>query len=347
MMLDERKKAILRAIIDDYIKSAEPVGSRTIAKRHELGLSSATIRNEMADLEEYGYLVQPHTSAGRIPSDKGYRLYVDELMRLRALTSEEIRCIKEAMEIKINELGQLIRQASSIMSRITRYTSVAVTPKIKEIRIKAVQVVPIDSTKVLVIVVASTGIVRNSMVHTSEAVSTDSAAKLSNMLNEKVGGLTAEEIDNIVIFEEDAEVDGKTLVAVLEGVNDCINQIRSLEVYLEGMTNIFDFPEFRDNLKAREFLSLLDAKDMVYRLLSSCSEEDGIKISIGTENEIEEMKEYSLITATYSVADMVLGTIGVIGPTRMEYPRVVSSLNYLRRRINDDLRKLLADEDND
>ncbi|MFW5780729.1 MAG: heat-inducible transcriptional repressor HrcA, partial [Bacillota bacterium] len=173
MLSKRRKKAILKVIIDDYIKAAEPIGSRTVARKHELGLSSATIRNEMADLEEMGYLTQPHTSAGRIPSDRGYRMYVDELMKVHSLTPEEVRTIKEAMEIKINELGQLVRQASSIISRITHYTSMAVTPRLREIKIKALQVVPVDSGKALVIIVTSTGIVRNSLVHMPRDVTPD------------------------------------------------------------------------------------------------------------------------------------------------------------------------------
>src|SRR5690554_942980 len=178
-----------------------------------MGLSSATIRNEMADLEDLGYLLQPHTSAGRVPSDKGYRLYVDELMRIRSLTVEEIRCIREAMEIRINELSQLIKQASSIMSRITRYTSMAVTPRLKEIRIKAVQVVPIDSSKVLVIVVSNTGIVRNSIVLTNETIDADTAAKLSNMVNDVFGGLAIDEIENRELewIEEESGVGSEIL----------------------------------------------------------------------------------------------------------------------------------------
>ncbi len=350
MILDERKKRILRAIIDDYIKTAEPVGSRTIARKHSLGLSSATIRNEMADLEEMGFLIQPHTSAGRIPSDSGYRLYVDELMKLRTLTPEEVEAIKEGMEIKITELGQLVKRASSIMSHITHYTSIAVTPRMKETKIKAVQVVPIDSHKVLVILVATTGLLRNSLIQVSQKVTPYYTIRISNILNDKVTGLTIEQLD-ADIENEIGDIMGKDreiVSAVLDGVRDCISQLQNLDVYLEGTTNIFDFPEFSDVFKAREFLNMLDTKDTVCRLLGFCNgQRKGIRIRIGSENDIEEVKDYTLVTASYNVDNSVLGTIGIIGPTRMEYSRVVVSLNYIRKKINDDLRKLLGEDEKD
>ena len=164
MFLDDRKRRILQAIIDDYIDTAEPIGSRTIARKHELGLSSATIRNEMADLEDMGYLAQPHTSSGRVPSDKGYRLYVDQLMTVRELSADEVESIRLAMETRINELSQLLRQASAVMSRFTRYTSMAITPQMKASTLKALQVVPIESGKALVVVVTNAGIARNRLI---------------------------------------------------------------------------------------------------------------------------------------------------------------------------------------
>jgi len=349
MLLDDRKKRILRAIIDDYIDTAEPVGSRTIARKHELGLSSATIRNEMADLEEMGYLAQPHTSAGRIPSDKGYRLYVDELMKVRELTEEEAESIREAMEVRINELSQLIRQASAVMSRFTRYTSVAITPQAKKSILKAVQIVPISTGNALVIVVTNAGILRNSIVKVPENLLPDYLIKVSNVLNEKLTGLTIEKIGPKIIKEIEGEIAlageplaRETLMPILNGVKDCINQIDSSEVYLEGATNIFNYPEFRDVIKAREFLNVLDEKEVLCKLLNSSAENDGVSIQIGTENQIEEIKDCSLITATYSVGDEIVGSIGIIGPTRMEYSRVISSMNYIRKKINQELSKLLG-----
>lgn len=347
MLLDDRKRRILRAIIDDYINTAEPVGSRTVARKHELGLSSATIRNEMADLEEMGYLAQPHTSAGRIPSDKGYRLYVDELMMIRELTDEEIESIKEAMEVRINELGQLIRQALFVMSRFTRYTSMATTPQMKKSILKAVQVVPISDGKALVIVVTNAGTVRNSMVEIPDNVLPDFLIRVSNILNEKLSSLSIEKIGFSIIQEiqDEIVIAKETLIPILNGIKDCINQIDDAEIYLDGTTNIFNYPEFRDVMKAKEFLDVLDEKDVLCRLLSYPIENRGINIQIGTENQLEGIKDCTLITATYSVGDEIIGSIGVIGPTRMEYPRVISSMNYIRKKINQEISKLLGQKE--
>ena len=206
MNMDERKKRILQAIIDDYIDTAEPIGSRTIARKHELGLSSATIRNEMADLEEMGYLAQPHTSAGRVPSDKGYRMYVDQLMQVYDLQQDEIEKIKSAMELRINELSQLIRQASAVLSRFTRYTSMVVTPQMKTSIIKALQVVPIEVGKAMVIVVTNAGIVRNNLIKISEQLQPDTLIMISNALNSKLNGLTVEQVNKQLILEIEKEI---------------------------------------------------------------------------------------------------------------------------------------------
>lgn len=345
MFLDDRKRRILQAIIDDYIGTAEPIGSRTIAKKYELGLSSATIRNEMADLEEMGYLAQPHTSAGRIPSDKGYRLYVDHLMKVSELSLEDIDNIRNAMGVHINELSQLIRHASMIMSRITKYTSMAATPQMKKSVLKAIQVVPIEPGKALVIVVTNAGVVRNNLTKISETVSPENLIKISSIVNEKLSGLTIEQINLPVIMDIEKQIDvsKEILIPILSGVADCINLIDDPEVYLDGVTNILNYPEFRDVVKAKEFLSLLDEKDVLSRLLSGNKESTGINIQIGNENELDEIKDCSLVTATYSVGDFVLGSIGVIGPTRMEYSRVISSMNYIRKKINHEIIKLIGE----
>jgi len=345
MFLDDRKRRILQAIIDDYIDTAEPIGSRTIARKHELGLSSATIRNEMADLEDMGYLAQPHTSAGRIPSDKGYRLYVDHLMKARELTAEEIEGMKKAMEVRINELSQLIRHASAVMSRFTKYTSMAITPHIKRSILKAVQVVPIEPGKTLVIVVTSSGVVRNSLVKVAESILPDFLIRMSNILNDKLSGFTVEQIDPHLIndLEKEVQISKDVLIPILSGVADCIRQVDDPEVYLEGTTNILNYPEFSDVVKAKEFLNMLDEKIIINRLLRFSAENSGLKIQIGTENGLNEIKECSLVTTSYSLGNVVIGSIGVIGPTRMEYPKVISSLNYIRKKINEEINKRMGE----
>jgi heat-inducible transcriptional repressor len=346
MFLDERKRKILQAIIDDYIDTAEPIGSRTIARKHELGLSSATIRNEMADLEEMGFLAQPHTSSGRIPSDKGYRLYVDQLMQTHELSLREIDLIKTAMEMKINELSQLIKQASAVLSRFTRYTSMATTPQMKTSTIKAIQVVPVVTGKALVIVVTNAGIVQNNLVKISESIKPDMLIMISSILNEKLSGLTIEQVNMRVISEiaREAGISGEILLPIFESAADCINQIDSAEVYIEGTTNIFNFPEFRDLVKAREFMNLLDEKSSLGRLLADVSDNAGIVVKIGSENDITEIKDCSLITASYSLGGTFIGSIGIIGPTRMEYSRVISSMNYIRKKINEEINRLLGSD---
>lgn len=344
MFLDERKRRILQAIIDDYIDTAEPIGSRTIARKHELGLSSATIRNEMADLEEMGFLAQPHTSSGRVPSDKGYRIYVDQLMQTHELSLDEIERISTAMETKINELTQLIKQASAVLSRFTRYTSMAITPQMKTSTIKAIQVVPIESGKALVVVVTNAGIVHNNLIKISESIMPDMLIMVSSILNKKLSGLTIEQVNMRIISEiaREAGISGELLLPILESAADCINQIDNAEVYIEGTTNIFNFPEFRDLVKAREFMSLFDERSSLGRLFADTSDNMDIIVKIGSENDITGIKDCSLITANYSLGGTFTGSIAIIGPTRMEYPRVISSMNYIRKKINEEINRLLG-----
>lgn len=344
MFLDDRKRRILQAIIDDYIDTAEPIGSRTIARRHELGLSSATIRNEMADLEDMGYIAQPHTSAGRVPSDKGYRLYVDQLMKAHELSQDELETIRSAMEIRINELSQLIRQASVVMSRITGYTSIAMTPKMCKSTLKAIQVVPIEAAKVLVIVVTNTGVLRNTLVKLNDAAMPEMIIKVSNVLSDKLNGLTLEQI-NVSVINEVLRIAGVTreiLLPILEGVTDCIGQIDNTEVYLDGTANILNYPEFMDVARAKEFLALLNEKSNLSRFLSESLGNNAISVKIGTENEEQGIQDCSLITANYNLGEIFMGAIGIIGPTRMEYPKVISSVNYIRKKINQEINKLIG-----
>ncbi|MEN8905893.1 MAG: heat-inducible transcriptional repressor HrcA [Clostridiales bacterium] len=344
--LDDRKKKILRAIIDDYIQSAEPIGSRSITKKHELGFSSATIRNEMADLEDMGYLDQPYTSAGRVPSDKGYRFYVDELIKLKGLSKQEIESIKMAMNIKINELNQIIKQASKLMSEITNYTSLATTPQMKKTIIKAIQLVPIDKGKALLILVTNVGFVRNSLIRVKESIEADYLIKISNILNSRLSGITIEEVNIILIKEIEREIgrEKDILSVVLDELVDCIRHIENTEVYLEGTTNIFKFPEYKNVLKAQEFLSILEEKKIVNSLMRYDKDSKILNVQIGNENEIKIIKGCSLVTATYSFGDMVIGSIGIIGPTRMEYGKVISTVEYIRKKINEEINNFIDEE---
>lgn len=345
MFIDDRKKAILKAIIDDYIDSAEPIGSRTIAKKCELGLSSATIRNEMADLEELGFLAQPYTSSGRIPSDKGYRLYVDELMRASKPSVEEIVKIKEVLELQVSELNELISKISNILSHITKYTSVAITPEIKGTKINAVQVVPIVSGKALIVVVTDSNIVKNTIVNISELILPDDLIRISNIFNEKLKGLTIEGINWNIVSEIMRKLGslGDVLVPVLDGIKDCIDKIDDTEVYVDGTTNILYFPEFKDISRAREFLNLLETKETLQQILTQTKNSyKDINIRIGSENTIDKMKDCSLITVNCSVEGIIIGCIGLIGPTRMEYSRVIYLMELVKNKIDQEIYRLMG-----
>ncbi|HHX18738.1 MAG TPA: heat-inducible transcription repressor HrcA [Clostridium sp.] len=348
MFLDDRKKSILHAIIDDYINTAEPVGSRTLARKHGLGLSSATIRNEMADLEDMGYLTQPHTSAGRIPSDKGYRFYVDQLMEFSELTDEEMYSIKDAMETRINELSQFLKQASVIMSQITKYASMAAAPGKQNSILKTVQIVPVEKGKALIVVLTNAGVIKNSLINIPETVLPEELITVSNIFNEKLKDLTIDNINASVIKEIElllGNVRG-ILLPILNGVTNCINQIDCPEIYLDGTINMLNYPEFSDVMRAKEFLNLMDAKDVWRRILNNVYKDgDYITITIGEENKIVEMKDCSLITTTYNLGNVVVGTIGVIGPTRMEYSKVLAAMDYMRKKANEEIRKLIGENE--
>lgn len=345
MLIDDRKKLILKAIIDSYIDTAEPVGSRTIARKHGIWLSSATIRNEMSDLEEMGFLEQPHTSSGRIPSNKGYRFYVDQLMPKTELTPQEIKQIKGALKMRINELSQLVSQVSAVVSDITKYTSMAMTPQMNKSVLKSVQVLPVNHDKLIVVVVTNAGVIKNSLARTQGTLTPDSLQRLSSMLSVSLEGVMLDKInieDLIDKMKIETDVDIETASCVADGISDCLCQIFASDVYLEGTSNIFNFPEFHSVPKAKQFLDILNTKEILCTMMRKGIENGGIKVRIGTENEIEEIKDYSVVTTTYIVNDQIMGSIGVIGPTRMEYAKVIASLNYIRKAISREIMQIMG-----
>lgn len=329
MELDERKRVILNAIINDYIQNAEPVGSRTIAKKYEMGLSSATIRNEMADLEDMGYLEQPHTSAGRIPSDKGYRLYVDKLMEINSPSSEEIITIKSFMQIAtINEIEKIMKRTTKLLSQITKYTSAMLTPRISKSTVKSIQLIEVTQTDVLAVIVTDTGMIKNVLIKLPRAINDSHLIKINNMLNEKLKGLACEEIDLSVITSIQNEMGGyyEILNAIIPILHESLNSMEA-DVYLEGTTNILNYPEYNDLDKARNLLLLMDQREVLGDIFSEG--EGRLSISIGKENELNEMKDCSIIKASYSIGDNSIGKIGIIGPRRMNYSRVIGVINCL------------------
>ena len=348
MRLDYRKRRILQAIIDEYIDTAEPVGSRSIAKKHELGLSSATIRNEMADLEEMGLLAQPHTSAGRAPTDKGYRLYVDRLMETRDLTHDEINAVTSELNLKINELGAVIRNASAVISKLTKYTAVSLIPIREDIEITAVETIGIDQYKVCVIVVSKSGTVKSNVISLPSHCTEQDLSVFTQICKKRLCGGQNEHVNQVSaeLIRAEAVARGINDIAanhMLDAVFDCIGQISNTEVFINGTTNIMNFPEFRNIERAREFLEILEEKKSIGNLLSELARDERVKMLIGNENPIEEIKECSIIGATYSAGNTVFGTIGVIGPKRMEYAKVVSIIKYINSVITREIKKFSDD----
>ena len=340
MSLDKRKVKILKAIISSYIDNAEAVGSRTISKKYELGVSPATIRNEMSDLEEMGFLVQPHTSSGRIPTDKAYRYYVDDLWRkVKTSKNPNFDQLRDIIEDKSNELDEIFRNSVRILSQFTRYTSFIVAPQLKQSVIKRVQMVPVSDTKVLLLIILQTNIVKQVMLRLNSPIPFDQMEKISESLTEKIYGYKLEDIDKI----KDSLI--KELYYVRESSNDALMdllpylmeqmlKIEEVNVFSDGITNILDLPEYNDVVKAREFISFVEDKDSVAKLLQYTGEND-LDICIGSENKNYELRDCSLITATYKFNGKLIGKIGVIGPTRMDYNNVISTVKSISDAISE------------
>lgn len=344
MRLGERKLRILQAIIEDYVMSGEPVGSRTIAKKYNLGISSATIRNEMADLEEMGYLKQPHTSAGRIPSDKAYRLYVDHLMEVRSLTPEEAKGIKKLYKIKTEQIEEIIAQTAKILSDITNYTSIVLKPELSKVLIKKIKIMPIDEEFALLIVVTNSGIIRDTIVRFPEGVESSYLEKISNMLTERFSDKSFLEIDTLIIPEirKELAINRQMFNRVVDALTDSLTEREKKEVYLYGTGNILNFPEYRDLDKAKAFLNIMEEPELIYDIIKDLAE-GGVTVTIGSENPHPDMKDSSIVTATYHIGDRVIGTIGLIGPTRMEYARVFSIMDYMGKCLSQYLTQILND----
>ena len=347
MDMGERKKKILSSVVTEYIVSAEPVGSRNIANKYNLGLSSATIRNEMADLEDMGYLEQPHTSAGRVPSDKGYRMYVNELMNDYELSVRDIKVIKSMMELRLNQLDKLITNAAKVLSELTNYTAVFTAPEFKKGAIKTIELVPIDESSMLIILVTNEGIMKNKRVMLPKSVTPEFITKFSNLLKEKLSGLTIEEISvgKIQEIKQAMQTNFEILFPVLDFITDIIDDVnKETEVYLSGTTNIFNYPEYSDIGRARAFLELLDNKPVIKKAISGNNErrqgkKNAISIKIGGENELDALKNKSIITADYYIGERAVGKLGVIGPTRMDYAKAVKRIERISAYMN----KILAE----
>lgn len=337
MELNERKLNILKAIVKDYIETAEAVGSRTISKKHDLGISAATIRNEMADLEELGYLIQPHTSAGRVPSEKGYKLYVDLLMAQSELSLQEKVLIEKAVQDNVNHIKDLIHETSKLLSQLTNYTTVAVTKSMTNHSIiKHIQLVSMNDNNILLIVVTDKGDIKNANLATNVYLDQSKLNLISDNLTKKLSGKTITDLDDRLIAFIKYEISEYS--ALIDELVDALNFNMSdedLAVTLNGATNIFSYPEFNDVIKARSFLNMLEQKETVAQMIKSKGiQKDNVNIIIGSDNECNVAKDCSIVTATYNIGSDMMGRISFIGPTRMDYAKIYAIINYMSLLLN-------------
>ncbi|MCI6057902.1 heat-inducible transcriptional repressor HrcA [Anaerotignum sp.] len=329
MSLNERKIQILQAIINDYIETAEPVGSRTIAKKYNLGISSATIRNEMSDLEEMGFILQPHASSGRIPSDMGYRLYVDHLMQKKELGPEEQRYLQNVITRNVGQIDYLLEETAKALSALTNYTTIISEPVSQRTHIKQIRLLPLDNVSVLLVIVTEDNFIKNHVIQMGTVPEEDKIFTMGMRLNQVLQGYSLHDIDASVINRLQAELHEyrQILPHILSAIESTMRSAEKVQVHMSGTKNILAFPEFSDIQKAKSLFQALEEKDVLVTLLQGSTDTNDMQILIGSENSVQCMRDCSVITATYKMSDETRGTIGIVGPTRMDYSQVVSVLN--------------------
>ena len=337
MELDERKITILKAIIKTYLETGEPVGSRTISKYTDLKLSSATIRNEMSDLEEMGYILQPHTSAGRIPSDKGYRFYVDQIMQEK---EQEVTEIKELMIQRVDRVELVLKKLAQLLATNTNYAALISGPQYHRNKLKFIQLSMMDDRKLLIVTVVEGNLIKNTMVDVPRNISREELLNLNILLNSALNGLTIEEINLDVIsrLKEQAGVHSSLVDTVLTEVARAIRAgEKDLQISTSRATNIFKYPELSDGDRASELLKAFEQKDVLQELITDvneASDETGIQVYIGNETPVQTMKDCSVVTANYDLGEGIRGTIGIIGPKRMDYEKVLGTLKNLMKQLD-------------
>lgn len=335
--LDERKRKILKAIIKTYMETGEPVGSRTISKYADLNVSSATIRNEMSDLTDMGYIVQPHTSAGRIPSDKGYRLYVDALMKEK---EDEIAEIRDLMIEKTDKMDKVLKQVAKVLAANTNYATMISVPQYSGNKLKFVQLSRVNPLQLVAVVVSDNNVIRNQIIDLDEEMDDQTILKLNLLLNTNLNGVPIQDINlgMIARLKEQAGMHSEIVATVLDAVADTIHvDEEDMEIYTSGATNIFKYPELADKTKASELISAFEEKQQLVDLVKehmSDTENTGVQVYIGDEMPIQTMRDCSVVTATYELGSGMRGTIGIIGPKRMDYENVVDSLKTLKVQID-------------
>ncbi len=333
-MLEERKKKVLQAIVEEYINTAEPVSSNAITNNYGLNFSSATIRNEMAELEKSGFLDKPHTSSGRVPSEKGYRYYVDELLKDDNISLEEIKYISSKLETKVNEIEELTQITANTISEITHYTAVSIGPKPATQIIEEIKFILLGNRMLMAVIMTDTGMIRETIIKFDEDINQKQVDTINYMFNNKLRGQSIEIINRP--FEEYLFDEMKYSVKVIKPIVEQIKKvlIEDEKIYLEGANKAFELPEFNSLEVAKNFVNVLDTKEIVADMLNSGIAKD-INVYIGKENEKEELKDFSIVTFKHKVGNKDLGTIGIIGPKRMNYSKVISVMKYINKKLKD------------
>ncbi len=337
MQLDERKTKILQAIIRNYLETGEPVGSRTISKYTDLNLSSATIRNEMADLEELGYILQPHTSAGRIPSDKGYRFYVDTMMEEK---EREVVEMKEMLLERQDKMEVLLKQVAKVLAQNTNYATMISAPQTHHNKVKFIQLSRVDADQILAVIVVEGNVIKNNILSVAQELSDETLLKLNILLNTHLNGLSIQEINlgMIAALKQQAGIHSDIVSEVIDAVAEAIKADEDLRIYTSGTNNIFRYPELADQQKASELISTFEEKQMLSGLLQETLADEtntGIQVYIGNETPVSSMKDCSVVTATYELEEGMRGTIGIVGPKRMDYDKVIGTLKALQNQLDE------------
>ena len=339
-MLDERKQRILQAVIQDYISSAEPVGSRTLARKYDLGVSPATIRNEMADLEMLGYLEHIHTSSGRVPSSKGYRLYVDSLLPVQPMTDAEKAMIDKWYKAKVQQLDQVFQETAKIISKLTRNVSLVLAPQISKAAFRCMQFLPLDDHRVIAVLMTDAGFVENRIMEMPAGSSFEDFQRMAKVINGCLAGHTLGAIQNGSLKQIEAEIgDNGLYESAMTLIDKALNSQRKERLYLGGTTEMMEQPEFHNVDKVKELLIMLE-KDQLMKDILKAHLGDGLTVTIGQENEYSGIKDCSIITATYHLDGELLGSMAVLGPTRMKDGPTMSLLNYMNKNLSEVIQRL-------
>ncbi|MDO4564174.1 MAG: heat-inducible transcriptional repressor HrcA [Clostridia bacterium] len=344
MELDQRKMRILRAIIDEYLLSANPVGSKALSRSHEFNLSPATIRNEMADLEDLGYLAQPHTSAGRIPSDKAYRLYVDKMLTHAKLSEDEAKSILSYCNTRVDGIRSVMKGTAKALSEITHYTAMVLMPELAANRLRHIQLVPLTEGYALLVVVTDAGVAKDAVVEIPSDMTVSELESISRQITARFYNSRMTTVADRIMSELGREVESRRgfVADLTESIRrSTASGAHSVELF--GATNMLKYPEYSDVGKAQSFLAIVEGREPLYNLLKKASVLE-FSVTIGRENEMDELSDCSVVTATYKIGDLPVGSFGVIGPTRMDYARVLSVLECMRGGLGEVLTNLLEED---